>query len=307
MWIIRDITERVRAEEALTAANLALEESNRDLETHVAARTSALQQTKSQLEVQLRQKEMLLEELRRGEARLIERTRELARSNEDLQEFAYAASHDLKEPLRGIGNFARMLREDEHGLAPQSLERLHTIERLAERLHTLLDSLLEYSRAGRLALALEPTDLTGVAREAADALAPWLAERGGTVSIGALPAALCDRQRIAGVLASLIVNGVQYNLSESKRVAISGQRSGDLVRVTVADNGIGIGPRHFDAVFKMFRRLHPQNRFGGGSGAGLATARKIVERHGGQITVQSAPGEGSAFTFTLPAAGSGPA
>jgi PAS domain S-box-containing protein len=300
-WLLRDVTERQLARAALVAAYEGLED-------RVLERTRELYDAKRALEEELRRREELVRQLTESEHTLTERTEELARSNEDLQDFAYVASHDLKEPLRGISNFAQFVLQD-HGAAigPDGRAKLETIARLSGRLHELIESLLEYSRAGRLALKPESTALGRLAREVVDSLGGWLAEHGGRVVIRPLPEIVCDRVRIGEVLSNLIVNAVKYNDGPEKLVEIGCEpapaaHSGEAgkVRFYVSDNGIGIREQHRETIFKMFRRLHARDRFGGGVGAGLAIVRKIIDRHHGAIWVESLPGQGSRFVFTLP-------
>jgi signal transduction histidine kinase len=242
-----------------------------------------------------------MEELEAAERSLARRTEELTRSNEELQNFAYIASHDLKEPLRGISNYANFLLEDEGGrLSESGRERIATMIRLTHRMYGLLDSLLEYSRVGRSQLALAPQDVGAIVGETIDTLRPWLDEHRAHVAVlHALPAAVCDRDRVGQVFANLIVNAVKYNDSPIPRVEIGATEIDGAVVFSIRDNGIGIPHRFQDTIFRMFRRLHPRDRYGGGTGAGLALVKRIVERHGGRVWLESAPGEGSTFYFTF--------
>jgi signal transduction histidine kinase len=238
---------------------------------------------------------------KRTESVLARRTEELGRSNAELQDFAYAASHDLKEPLRGISNYAHFLLDDEGDqLSEQARERLHTIIRLSQRMYALLDSLLDYSRVGRTQLVLAEADLNLVATEIVDSMRPWLEERDAEVVIkGPLPIVPCDRIRAGQVFMNLIANGVKYNEGKPRRVEIGAMSEWGVPILYVRDNGIGIPERHLGTIFKMFRRLHPRDQYGGGTGAGLALVKRIIERHGGRIWVRSRPGQGTTFFFTL--------
>jgi PAS domain S-box-containing protein len=298
-WLLRDLTERRSAQEALRRANA-------DLEARVAERTAALLAANETLLAREREREALVAELRASEVRLTEQKRELARSNDDLRDFAYVASHDLKEPLRGISNYAGFLLDDcGEAIGPAGREKLEVMQRLAKRLHDLLDSLLEYSRAGRMDLCWEQVPLGELVEEITDSLHPWLKEHNAEVRVGRLPTVSCDRARISEVLSNLIVNAVKYNEADCRTVDVQRlpAESPGFERIMVRDNGIGIDTRHAEAIFKMFRRLHPRDRFGGGTGAGLAIVRKIVERHGGRIWVDNIPGPGSTFQLELPASG----
>jgi len=229
--------------------------------------------------------------------------KQLARSNSELDWFAYIASHDLKEPLRGIQNYARFLSED-YGdrLDDDGRHKLETLVRLGARMEALLDGLLLYSRLGRVDLAVQPTDLNRVVEDATDLLLPSIQQSGVQIRVPRpLPTLRCDRSRIGEVFSNLITNALKYTDKEERWVEI-GYREGkgaQPITLYVRDNGIGIQERYHSAIFDMFRRLHTRDKFGGGSGVGLTIVRKIVERHGGRIWVESIPGEESTFFFTL--------
>jgi PAS domain S-box-containing protein len=225
----------------------------------------------------------------------------LQRSNQELDDFAYIASHDLKEPLRGIHNYSNFLIEDYAGkLDAEGRAKLETLARLAQRMEQLIDSLLEFSRVGRLDLAVQPSDMNELVRHALAPLQITLAQEKVELRVPCpLPAVRVDRARLAEVYQNLVTNAVKYNDKPRKEVEIGAEeRSGETV-FYVRDNGIGIPQRHHEAVFRIFKRLHGRDKFGGGSGAGLTIVKKIVERHGGRIWLESAPGEGTTFYFTL--------
>jgi len=237
---------------------------------------------------------------------------DLARSNEDLDAFAYLASHDLKEPLRGIHTYAHQLSES----APADEEekrKLQALIRLTLRMDSLLDSLLHFSRVGREELTLENVDLNEALVDAMEMTGSRTGDsRAQIVAPRSLPRILCDRVRVGEVLVNLLSNALKYNDKAVKRVEVgfidaheSALRSG-FPQTTdgqtvyyVRDNGIGIAPHHFDQVFKLFKRLHGREEYGGGAGAGLTIVRKLVERHRGQVWPESVLGEGTTFFFTL--------
>jgi two-component system, chemotaxis family, sensor kinase Cph1 len=249
-------------------------------------------------------------ELRRGIAELLLRhteqlrrmNRELAASNEELDTFAYAASHDLKEPLRGIHTSVEFLEEDDGArLSAEGRERLATILRLTTRMDELIESLLQYSRVGRIDLQLQQVDLNEVVAQTLETFAP-LAARGATVRVlGRLPVLECDRVRVGEIFSNLISNALKYNDKADKQIEIGCDDGASPPVLFVRDNGIGIAEKHYARIFQIFRRLHGRNDFGGGAGAGLTIARKAIERHGGRIWVESVPGQGSVFRFTLAA------
>jgi signal transduction histidine kinase/FixJ family two-component response regulator len=239
----------------------------------------------------------------------------LERSNSELDAFAYIVSHDLKEPLRGIHNYSQFLiadyadKLDEAGVA-----KLQTLMRLTQRMQALLDSLFYYSRVGRQDLALAQVDLQQALEEALELLHARVQESGVQISLPRpLPMLLADRARIGEVFSNLIANAIKYNDKSEKRVEIGFTRPACEPGAEAAppvfyvrDNGIGIDARHAETVFHIFKRLHGRDAYGGGVGAGLTIVKKIVERHGGRIWIESTPGEGSTFHFTLSASGSSP-
>ncbi len=229
---------------------------------------------------------------------------ELERSNLELDAFAYIASHDLKEPLRGIHNYANFLIEDYASvLDEEGVSKLLTLTHLTQRMEDLINSLLHFSRLGRVEIQKTATDLNKLLQQVLDTLKmSRLCEAVEFRLIQPLPVLKCDRVQIGELFTNLISNAIKYNDSPQKWVEIGVERGAEPEGTIfyVRDNGIGIAPRHQEKIFQIFRRLHGQNDYGGGTGAGLTIARKIVERHGGKIWLSSAPGEGSTFYFTLP-------
>ncbi len=227
---------------------------------------------------------------------------ELARSNAELDDFAYIASHDLKEPLRGIHNYAAILLEDyAPELGADGADKLQTLVRLSERLEGLISSLLEYSRTGRTELAIRPTDLNDVVSGVVESLDISLKSHGARVVRHELPTLTCDSVRIGEVYRNLITNAMRYNDNEEKLIemGVDGTDDQGSPVLYVRDNGIGIRERHAESIFRIFKRLHARDAYGGGTGSGLTIAKKIVELHGGRIWVESEPGVGSTFRFTL--------
>lgn len=237
--------------------------------------------------------------LRRTE-RLLNENAELERKNIDLHSFAYIAAHDLKEPLRGISHYCAFFRED-HGdaLSAEALRKLGTIEGLVRNSEELIDTLNHYSQVGRMELARQCVEMDEIVDHVLEALSPSHPE----VDFRRpqkLPPIMGDRVLLREVFLNLIGNAIRYNTNTEKWVEIGWRNGENQIPVFyVSDNGIGIPERHREAIFHIFRRLHAAGDFGGGTGAGLAIAKSIVERHGGRIWVESHPGIGSTFSFTL--------
>lgn len=230
--------------------------------------------------------------------RLDERAAELARANRELDDFTYIASHDLKEPLRGIRGYCEVLREDHGGnLNDDGQFMVGRLAVLCQRLEQLIDDLLRYSRLGR-APERATVDLNEVLDRVLETLGPAIERRGGQVArIDSLPTVDADATMVGEVLQNLIANGLKFNHSEPPVVEVGCLRA-ERPTIFVRDNGIGIEQRHHEAIFEMFRRLHGRDRYEG-TGAGLCITRKILERHGERIWLESEPGAGSTFYFTL--------
>ncbi|MFZ2300645.1 MAG: ATP-binding protein [Gallionella sp.] len=245
-------------------------------------------------------------ERKQVEAQLAESVSSLKTINKSLDEFTYIAAHDLKEPLRGIHNYTSFLKEDcGDRLGDDAQQYINSIQRLAERLSTLIDRLLAYSRLGSGKLAKAPVDVDAVVDAVAEDLSNfWRAQAQGGMGIelrrnGRLGTVQGDAIRIGEVFQNLISNAAKYNDKPSKWIEIGCGRSGATPVYYVRDNGIGIMSHHLDSVFRIFKRLHEQNKYGGGTGAGLTITKKIIELHGGRIWLESTPGEGTTFYFTL--------
>jgi PAS domain S-box-containing protein len=237
-------------------------------------------------------------------------TTELERSNLELDEFAYIASHDLKEPLRGLHNHSRFLLEDYDALLDaDGKRRLHRLLYLTQRMEKLVNDLLYFSRLGRQDLAVKPTDLNLVIRDVTRTLEQFLDERHAHVHvIGALPTILCDTIRITEVYRNLIVNGVKYNNMEERNIDVGflaehiddgGKMMSNVL--FVRDNGKGIAADFHQDIFRIFKRLEAQSSEDDGTGVGLTFVKKIIARHRGKIWLESEPGSGTTFYFTLEA------
>ncbi|MBW4558488.1 MAG: GAF domain-containing protein [Trichormus sp. ATA11-4-KO1] len=228
---------------------------------------------------------------------------ELERSNKELASFAYAASHDLKEPLRGIYNFSTVLLEDySQILDDDGIECLQTVVSLSVRMETLINSLLRLSQLGQAQLRLQMNDLNELLNQVIEVFG---ASRQDFQLVNIrisrpLPIIQCDRVLVNEVFSNLIGNAFKYNDKAEPWVEIGYLNADEHPLVFyVRDNGIGIPEHHLETIFRLFKRLHSQEKYGGGAGAGLAIVKKIVELHDGRIWVESTVGVGSTFYFTL--------
>ncbi len=240
--------------------------------------------------------------LKESEARLQALATELARSNEELEQFAYVASHDLQEPLRMVVSYLGLLeRRYGGGLDAEAREFIAYAVDGGRRLQRLIEDLLAYSRVGTRGA---PPELTASGEALAEALANLevaVAEAGASVEAGELPAVLADRGQLVQVFQNLVGNAIKFRGGEPPRIRVGAALQGGEWVFRVADNGIGIDPADRERIFQVFQRLHGPAEYPG-TGIGLAVVKKIVDRHGGRIWVDPEPGGGTAFCFTLPAA-----
>jgi PAS domain S-box-containing protein len=233
-----------------------------------------------------------------------QRMEELARSNSDLEQFAYMVSHDLSEPLRMVGSYAQLLaRRYTERLDDDGREFVGFIVDGAHRMKRLIDDLLTYSRAGRGDAMMKQVPLDNALDEALLNMSRAIDEAGAVVEREPLPSVACQRVAMVQLFQNLVGNALKFRSETKPVIRINVQDDGDAWRFAVVDNGIGIAPEHFERIFVVFQRLHARERYEG-TGIGLAIAKKIVERHGGRIWVESQPGAGTTFFFTLPKAGS---
>jgi len=230
------------------------------------------------------------------------RTEELQRSNQELEKFAYVASHDLQEPLRMVRSFTDLLAEElDDTLDATTREYIGFVRDGVGRMRTMIADLLTFSRVGGPTSEHGPMELDAAVERALANLHGAITDAEAIVHTDPLPRVRADLAEVAQVLQNLIGNAVKFRGDAIPEVHISAERRGASVCVSVQDNGIGIDMQYADRIFVLFQRLHPQERYPG-TGIGLALCRKIVERYGGEIQVESALGEGSTFRFTLPAA-----
>jgi PAS domain S-box-containing protein len=226
---------------------------------------------------------------------------ELSRSNQELEQFAYVASHDLQEPLRMVSNYTQLLaRRYKDKLDADANDFIDFAVDGAKRMQDLIHDLLQYARVGTRGKGFKPAPLGDVVSEALANLSSAVEESRAEVHVGTLPTLPCDGVQLAQVLQNLIGNAIKFHRpGQTPVVRISAAQADHTWTICVADNGIGIEPKYFDRIFQMFQRLHGRGDYPG-TGIGLALCRKIVERHGGRIRVDSTPGQGTTFSFTMP-------
>lgn len=242
-------------------------------------------------------------ERERAERLLRERTEELARSNHDLEQFAYVASHDLQEPLRAVAGPLQLLQRRYEGQLDARADEFigHAVDG-ATRMQALIDDLLSYSRVGRLDDPKAPVQSADALELALKNLSVVIQETGAKVTHDSLPVVMGIPTQLALLFQNLIANAIKFRSSDRPPgVLIRAERAGDEWRFSVADNGIGIAQQYFERIFVIFQRLHTRREYPG-TGLGLALCKRIVEHHGGRIWLQSTPGEGTTFFFTLPRA-----
>ncbi|MHC4919646.1 MAG: sensor histidine kinase [Planctomycetota bacterium] len=226
-------------------------------------------------------------------------TRELARSNADLEQFAYVASHDLQEPLRMVASFCTLLAERYRGkLDADADDFIGFAVEGATRMQALIEGLLQYSRVARRGGGFEPTACEVVLEQATANLETLIVENGAIVTHDPLPTVQADRSQLVQLFQNLIGNAVKFHGEQPPRVHVGAQREEDGWTFFVRDNGIGIEPRFGERVFEIFQRLHERDRYPG-TGVGLSICKRIVEHHGGRIWVESQLGKGATFFFTL--------
>jgi light-regulated signal transduction histidine kinase (bacteriophytochrome) len=239
-------------------------------------------------------------ELQKGTEKLVSQlNEELLRSNKELERFAYIASHDLQEPLRMVSSFTQLL-SSQYGdkLDDKAKEYINYAVEGATRMYDLLNGLLDYSRISTRGHALRKVDLNHALGNTLKNLSLVIEERNALVKSEDLPDVIADENQITRLFQNLISNSIKFSTG-IPRIVVSSKSQKDQHIITVRDEGMGIDPHYFDRIFQIFQRLMPRDKFEG-TGIGLAICKRIVERHGGKIWVESEPGKGSAFSFTLP-------
>ncbi|MDQ7787392.1 MAG: ATP-binding protein, partial [Thermodesulfovibrionales bacterium] len=225
---------------------------------------------------------------------------ELKRSNTDLKQFAYAAAHDLQEPLIGIAGFGKLLSKQYQGKHDAKVDELITfINDGVKRMQNLIKDLLEYSRVGTGRTKFKPIDSSMPLALALANLQRSIEENGAVVTYDTLPTVFADSSQLGMLFQNLIGNAIKFRTKAPPNVHLSVEKKGNEWIFSVSDNGLGIDPSKAESIFVVFKRLHSKEEYPG-TGIGLAICKKIVERHSGRIWVESKPGQGSTLFFTLP-------
>jgi signal transduction histidine kinase len=252
-----------------------------------------LQHLAGQLSIALSQAELLKQE--------IAQSQELARSNAELEQFAYIASHDLQSPLHTISSYAKLLQLKYQGKLDTKADKyIHYIVDGAQRMRDRINDLLEYSRVGRQKNKFEPTDCNLLLQQAiADLKSDINKSQATVIAEGDLPTVVADAKQLTQLFQNLIGNSIKYRSQEAPKIRITVQRQDDLWEFAIIDNGIGIEPQYHDRIFQIFQRLHTLEEYPG-TGIGLAICQKIIERHDGRIWIESELDRGATFRFTIP-------
>ena len=288
-----EVAVRVRTHLVLTRTRQKLQEQNQQLQAEINRR--------EQIERELKQSRQLLQQNNDSlEHTVAERTAQLATSNQDLEDFAYIASHDLRQPIRKIKMCTEYLAEDyQQYFDEQAEEYLRYITKSTDRMYLLIDDLLAYSRIGRQEKNLVSLDLESVVRDILEDFSLTIEEKQATIDYQGLPTIRANVREIRQLLQNLIGNSLKFTGKPLPKIIISAVRQEDNWLFSVKDNGIGVEPRFYDKIFQMFQRLHCNSEYEG-TGIGLAICHKIVTSHGGKIWLESQLGEGTTFYFTLP-------
>ena len=291
---VADFTRQKQAEEELLEKSEALRRARDELEMRVFERTAELQEANVKLEAEILERKRLEEE-----ARLY--ARRLEESNRELQDFTFAASHDLQEPLRKIQSFGDLLQK-EYGesLEAKARDFLQRMQNASARMQSLIRALLTYSRVTTKAQPFTPVDLNKAAEEALSNLETSLKRTQAVLEMDHLPSIEADSIQMAQLFQNLIGNAIKFTRDGVlPKVKVSSWLRGDKCELHVEDNGIGFDEEYSERIFAPFERLHGMAKYEG-TGIGLAICRKIVERHGGEISARSTPGKGATFIVTLP-------
>ncbi|MDD5241079.1 MAG: ATP-binding protein [Sulfuricella sp.] len=242
-----------------------------------------------------------ISERKQAQQVLTRKTEDLVRSNAELEQFAYVASHDLQEPLRMVASYTQLLARRYKGQLDQDADEFIAFAvDGANRMQRLINDLLTFSRVGTRGKPLEPVDCNAVLKDALENLRLSIEETGASVTSDPLPTVMADTSQLTQLFQNLVSNAIKFRSDQVPQIHVSAHRQDNEWIFSVRDNGIGIAPEFFERIFVIFQRLHTREQYPG-TGIGLAVCKRIVERHGGRIWVESEPAQGSTFNFALPA------
>jgi len=305
IFFLRRIRAVLRATEQLREGNLKVRTGLPHGDGELLQLAAAFDEMAASLERRVSERQRAEVELKalneNLERRVATRTKELKRSNEELEQFAYIASHDLQEPLRMVTNYLQLLRQRYQGKLDQNADEfIRFAFDGAERMQALIIGLLNYSRVGTQGKPFEPVDCEAVLGRAVSNLKVAIEESHAVIEHKPLPIVQGDSVQLTQLLQNLIGNVLKFRGPQPPRVEVRAQRKNAEWEFAIQDNGIGIAPKDFERIFMLFQRLHSREKYPG-TGIGLSFCKKIVERHGGQIWLTSDPGKGTTFYFTIPA------
>jgi len=267
----------------------------------IQKRDIELQEAQAELQKRIAQLQREVAERRRTEETLANKNKELERSNAELEQFVNVASHDLQEPLRMITGYTQLLARRYQGKLDQNAdEYISFAVDGARRMQELINDLLIYSRVGTRGKAFTPADCELILRNTLASLEVAVEESKAMISHDPLPTIICDEAQVGQLFQNLLSNAIKYRDGRVPEVHVSSKREGGSWVFSIKDNGIGIEPQYAERIFVVFQRLHTRDKYPG-TGIGLAVCKKIVERHGGSIWVESNLGQGATFYFTIPA------
>ncbi|MBA3665778.1 MAG: PAS domain-containing protein [Bacteroidetes bacterium] len=289
-----------RVEDVTELISIKNEEASKSLEN------KSLKEEVDQMALEVIQRARELQEankaLREANELLIEKTQELERSNEELGRFAETASHDIKAPFRGVGMYLEIMKSKIKGKIddPEIDESFEKIVAARTRISTLLDDLLNYATVSRSAITFENIDTDTMVEDLFKNIEFNIKESATKITVDkSLPMIKGDRSQITQLFQNIILNAIKFQNKNKPEISIGAKKTDKMAEFSIKDNGIGMDPKYFPKIFQVFERLHGQGEYAG-SGLGLAICKRIVERHGGKIWVESEPGKGSVFNFTLP-------
>ncbi len=277
-----------------------LQEKTDNQELIIRERTEELEKSREEILNSLNETEKQKKAIEKLNRKLNKTLIELKRSNEELEQFAYVASHDLQEPLRMVSSYTQLLANKYEGKLDDKADTyIHFAVDGATRMQGLINNLLDYSRVSTRGKQFQPVDCNRILDTALTALKNRIEDAHAVVTSSELPEIYCDEDQMTRVFLNLIGNAIKFNGEKVPVISISAEPDKDFWLFKIADNGIGIDPKYNEKIFVIFQRLHSRQEYEG-NGIGLSICKRIINRHGGDIWLESKPGEGTTFFFTIP-------